>query len=86
MEDRYFVYMPPLFLGSNEEALIQRLALSGTKLLECSEKVFAKLSYRDRPDGLIAIAKQKHVTLPQLTKKSTNPFLSLQKPLKNRAI
>lgn len=57
-----------LFLGSNEPALIQRLASRGTQVLTCSEKVFRKISYRDRPDGLLAIAPQKALTLDDLKK------------------
>lgn len=59
---------PSLFLGSNESALIERITNSGTQLFSCSESVFRKMSYRDRPDGLIAIAKQQHLTLQHLEK------------------
>lgn len=47
---------PELFQGSNEPALIARCAERGAEILECSEPVFRKLSYRDRPDGLVLIA------------------------------
>ena len=60
---------PPLFLGSNEKALIQKLNC-GT--FEVSEKVFRALSYRDRPDGLLAVAKQVHHGLEIL--KAENPL------------
>lgn len=62
-----------LFLGSNEPALIQRLISRGTIVLSCAEKVFQKMSYRDRPDGLLAIAPQKHLTLDDL-KTPSLPF------------
>lgn len=52
-----------LFLGSNEGALIAR---AGGEVLECNEAVFRKLSYRDRPDGLLAVAKQRHRKLDEL--------------------
>lgn len=55
-----------LFLGSNEPALIQRLASRGIPIITTSEKVFQKISYRDRPDGLLAIAPQKKMTLKDL--------------------
>lgn len=55
-----------LFLGSNEDTLIQRIAARGTTVITTSEKVFQKMSYRDRPDGLLAIAPQKIVTLNDL--------------------
>ncbi len=53
-------YCPSLFLGSNEKKLLQTCP---GEHLECSEEVFRKLSYRDRPDGLIAIAHQVHLNL-----------------------
>jgi TrmH family RNA methyltransferase len=59
-------FCPSLFLGSNENALMQRAVKQGAPLLQCSEEVFHKLSYRDRPDGLLAIAKQIHLTLNDL--------------------
>lgn len=57
-----------LFLGSNEDALIQQLSRLGTQIIPCSEKVFRKISYRDRPDGLLAIAPKKILTLTDLEK------------------
>lgn len=54
---------PSLFLGVHEPELIQRIQSQGAQLFQCSEPVFHKISYRDRPDGLIAIAPQKKRTL-----------------------
>ncbi len=45
-----------LFLGSNEQALIEKATKQGAQIISCHESVFRKMSYRDRPDGLIAIA------------------------------
>lgn len=59
-------FCPELFLGSNEPALIERLAKRGTEIITCNKAVFAKISYRDRPDGLLAIAPQKKLTLQDL--------------------
>lgn len=56
-----------LFLGSNEHALIQRIASRGVQIITTSDKVFKKISYRDRPDGLLAIAPQKKMTLRDLS-------------------
>ncbi len=56
-------FCPTFFLGENERALI---AAAGGEAIECSEPVFAKLSYRDRPDGLLAVAPQVHQTLADL--------------------
>lgn len=55
-----------LFLGTNEPALIRRLIDKKVQLITCSKAVFQKLSYRDRPDGLLAIAPQKRLQLSDL--------------------
>ncbi len=81
-------YCPSLFLGINETELIRPIEDSGTKLFVCSEKVFRKMSYRDRPDGLIATAAQKRQGLEELEKilkgKDHVPFLiiaeAIEKP------
>jgi RNA methyltransferase, TrmH family len=65
---------PELFLGSNEPALIQRLRDRGAKVWSCSQRVFEKVSYRDRPDGLIAIAPQKKGTLKDLETQNPTPL------------
>lgn len=62
-----------LFLGSNEMRLIDQLAKEGAAPFECSESVFRKLSYRDRPDGLLAVGRQLTGTLETL-RPSQNPF------------
>lgn len=76
-----------LFLGTNEDALISRLQAHGARLFNCTKDVFQKISYRDRPDGLVAIATQKHLglnDLEQLLKGNPNPFLviaeAIEKP------
>lgn len=51
-------YCPALFLGENEPTLIDEIASFEGEVIETSKAVFEKLSYRDRPDGLIAIAVQ----------------------------
>lgn len=55
-----------LFLGTNEDALIEQCRAAGADVLDCSETVFRKLSYRDRPDGLLAVARQKRIGLADL--------------------
>ncbi len=54
---------PELFLGSNEEQLINQIQ---APLFPCTQPVFRSMSYRDRPDGLLAIAKQTHRHLDHL--------------------
>ena len=50
-------HCPEFYLGSNEPALLERAGdACGALSIETSAAVFAKLSYRDRPDGLLAVA------------------------------
>lgn len=83
----YLIVCRELFLGSNEESLIHCIAQQGAKVLSMSQPIFSKISYRDRPDGLLAIARQKHLTLEDLSLrkcKSKYPFYivaeSIEKP------
>lgn len=78
---------PSFFLGSNEEGLIDRIAQKKSTLFSCTEGVFSKLSYRDRPDGLLAIGIQNHLSLEDLEdliKGKDSPFLvvaeAIEKP------
>lgn len=49
---------PDWFLGENEPALVDAAREAGAQVFELSKQVFAKVSYRDRPDGLLAVAPQ----------------------------
>jgi TrmH family RNA methyltransferase len=76
----HIFYCPEMFLGSSEEALLQQ---SKAELVECSPQVFQKMSYRDRPDGLLGVAPQMHLRLSDLVLKPTSFFLvaeSIEKP------
>jgi RNA methyltransferase, TrmH family len=57
---------PDWFLGENEPALIDGAQHAGAQVFELSKEAFAKVSYRDRPDGLLAVAPQWHRTLADL--------------------
>jgi RNA methyltransferase, TrmH family len=57
---------PDWFLGTNEPALIEEAQSAGAQVFELSKEAFAKVSYRDRPDGLLAVARQWHRTLENL--------------------
>src|SRR5579872_3211345 len=74
-------YCPELFLGTNEQDLITKC--KAALHLQCTKEVFAKISYRDRPDGLLAVSRQVHLSLADLKLKK-NPFLliaeSIEKP------
>jgi RNA methyltransferase, TrmH family len=73
-------YCPEMFLSVNEEALI---AAAHCSAFACTPAVFNKLSYRDRPDGLLAVAPQMHRKLSDLPL-SECPFIliaeSIEKP------
>jgi TrmH family RNA methyltransferase len=55
-----------LFQGKNNHALLADLKKSGTQLFHCNKTVFEKVSYRDRPDGLLGLAPQLHKTLADI--------------------
>ncbi len=57
---------PDWFLGENEPAVIAEAEQVGAQVFELSKPVFAKVSYRDRPDGLLAVAPQWRRTLADL--------------------
>ncbi|MDP6523279.1 MAG: RNA methyltransferase [Kiritimatiellia bacterium] len=59
-------YCRDLFQGENNDALLDRSREAGTELVDCSVPVFKKISYRDRPDGLLALAPQVHFSLQDL--------------------
>lgn len=54
------------FLGENEDALLAQAAAAGATLFELSKEAFAKVAYRERPDGLLAVAPQWHHKLDDL--------------------
>ena len=46
------------FLGVNEPALLAEAEAAGARLFELSKDAFAKVAYRERPDGILAVAPQ----------------------------
>lgn len=71
------------FLGENEPALIAEAEKAGAKLFSLSKEAFAKVAYRERPDGLLALAPQWRRRLDELPSKGA-PFLlvveAIEKP------
>jgi len=59
-------YSPGWFLGENEPALLESAAAAGAKLFELTKDTFAKVAYRERPDGLLAVAPQWKRSLSEL--------------------
>jgi TrmH family RNA methyltransferase len=64
LKELYF--SPDWFLGENEPALIEQARAAGAQLFELSKDAFAKVAYRERPDGLLAVAPQWKRTLDDL--------------------
>lgn len=67
-------FCPPLYQGKNEPTIVARCRTAGVPLCECSEPVFRKIAYRDRPEGLLALCPQIRRTLADL-QLPPNPFL-----------
>lgn len=66
---------PEHFLGTNNKGkLIEDCRAAGAEIIECGGPAFTKMSYRDRPDGLLAIAPQVTRKLADL-KLPANPLL-----------
>ncbi len=76
-------YCPEWFLGSNEQKVLDDAQRTGAQLIQIGKEAFAKIAYRERPEGLLAIGKQWNTTLNDL-KLSDNPFLivveAIEKP------
>lgn len=70
--DVYFC--PELFQGVNERTLLSQLADRGAHVIQVTPEPFAKITYRDRPEGLLGIGKQRHFTLDDIPKHDTPPF------------
>jgi TrmH family RNA methyltransferase len=70
LDNRHFptalFYCSALFMGENEPDLIARCRDAGAAIFECTAPVFEKMSYRDRPEGLLAVAAQVRGTLADL--------------------
>jgi TrmH family RNA methyltransferase len=76
-------FAPEWFLGENEPALIAQAQAAGAKVFELTKEAFAKVAYRERPDGLLAVAPQWKRALADLTLPAA-PFLlvveAIEKP------
>ena len=54
------------FLGENEDLLIKEASEKGAEIYELSPSAFQKISYRDRPDGILGVAYQDPRSLEEL--------------------
>ena len=59
-------FSPEHFLGSNEFPLLEEIAASGVKVTRLAPHLLEKVTYRDRPEGLLAVAKMRKHELSQL--------------------
>ncbi len=59
-------FCPEMFLGKNEYPLLSRLTEHGVKVVEVTPELLRKMAYRDRPEGLIALARTKSHTISEL--------------------
>jgi len=64
-----------LFIGGNEPALVERCREAGADVIDVAPDPFRKASYRDRPEGLLAVARQFATGLDRLDLRSGRPLL-----------
>lgn len=71
------------FLGENEDALLTEARSRGSELVELGRNAFAKVAYRDRPEGLLAVVEQWRLA-PEDLRLPNEPFFlvveSIEKP------
>jgi TrmH family RNA methyltransferase len=81
LQELYFA--PEWFLGENEPELLRQAEATGARLFELTKDAFAKVAYRERPDGLLAVAPQWRRELADLSLPAA-PFLlvveAIEKP------
>lgn len=78
-------FAPEWFLGENEPELIERARAAGAEVFELTREGMAKVAYRERPDGLLAVAPQWRRKLEDLAfPAGRDPFLlvveAIEKP------
>ncbi|MFA7230078.1 MAG: RNA methyltransferase [Victivallaceae bacterium] len=76
-------FCPEMFLGENEYPLLERLEQAGAKVAEVSPALLGKMAYRDRPEGLIAVAKMKQHSLNEMPIRTNGLYLvaeAVEKP------
>ncbi len=73
-------FCPDLYLGCDEDQLVATIQKSGTPIFQCSESAFRKMSYRDTPDGLLALSPLVGKTLDEL-ELPENPLILIAEDL-----
>jgi TrmH family RNA methyltransferase len=69
---------PALYLGGNDDALVEQARQTGAEVLTVAEAPFHKASYRDRPEGLLAVARQFPTDLERLHPGTDPLFLAVE--------
>ena len=59
-------FSPEHFLGVNEFPLLENLAASGVRISRLAPQLLEKVTYRDRPEGLLAVAVMREHRLEML--------------------
>ncbi|MBN1865089.1 MAG: RNA methyltransferase [Victivallales bacterium] len=76
-------YAPELFLGENNEALLEKLESAGAEMKEVAGHVLAKIAYRDRPEGIVGIVRKRQHSLQSMPARSGGLYVvaeTLEKP------
>lgn len=76
-------YCRDFFTDQNESALISQCRAGGSEIISCAPRVFAKMAYREKPEGILALVPQVKHDLTGL-KLGTDPLLivaeAIEKP------
>ena len=76
-------FSPEFFLGVNEMPFLEKLAAGGVPVRRLAPQLLEKVAYRDRPEGLLAIAKMRRHTLADLPFRADGLYLvaeTIEKP------
>ena len=76
-------FSPEHFLGSNEFPLLEEIAAAGIRVTRLAPHLLEKVTYRDRPEGLLAVAKMRSHELEKLPEFSCPLYLvaeTIEKP------
>jgi TrmH family RNA methyltransferase len=73
-------FCPELYLAVDEDLLVEQIAQSGVQVFRCSEAAFRKMSYRDTPDGIMALSPLVGKTLNKLVLPE-NPLILIAEDL-----
>ena len=76
-------FSPEHFLGVNEMPFLEKLAGEGVPVRRLAPHLLEKVAYRDRPEGLLAIAKMRRHTLADMPYRPDGLYLvaeTIEKP------